>query len=504
MADGTIFALPEYKQFRSAWDARRTELKRRRRYYDGTMYSELTDALGWLAPRLGKEIKPLFLPLARAVDVDAGIIPGGWTLGDEEISETVVQSWTEAQAFLFKASGWQTRGVLYVHYGAQYGVVGLRTVLSKQNDVVKLGTVDPLRFMLIYEGGTPLDREDLPVMSISAKTLKVDGKRVEFAEVITRDLIRTYLGGVPWASDGEVEWQNELEEVPYIEVRHIETGDMLGESTYAKAMPLLDEVNHHATALSKIIKDHAEPQWAVIGAAATDLSHSGDNIWFIPEGGDVRIILPQVDIPGMLEFIREIKDGVKEALPELSFDELRTQKQIAAETLSIQLIELVLKIQRTRPNYDQGLVQAMQMCGRAGKIAGISEIVPLDDPDLAMDENREILPLDPLTRINIEMQELALERMQMVPIELGEVAEDAPVVQGAIEESPDNIESTMGLNGAQINAAKDLLSEVSTRQVDSSVAEELLIALGMQPERAKRMVAAAVSFTPQGEEIAGS
>ena len=281
---------------------------------------------------------------------------------------------------------------------------------------------------------------------------------------------------------------------------------MLGESTYAKAMPLLDEVNLHATELSKIIKDHSEPQWAVIGAAPADLTHSGDNIWFIPEGGDVRIILPQVDIPGMLDFIREIKDGVKEALPELSFDELRTQKQIAAETLSIQLIELVLKIQRTRPNYDNGLVQAMQMCGRAGKIASIPEIVPLDDPDLAMNENREILPLDPLTRINIEMQELALERMRAGPIDQGEVvSDDAPiVVQGDAEESPDNIESTMGLNGAQINAAKDLLSEVSARQVDSSVAEELLIALGMQPERAKRMVAAAVSFTPQGlgEEIA--
>ena len=106
----TIFKLAEFKPYRAAWDARRTELKRRRKYYDGTMYSDLTDKLGWLAPRMGKEIKPLFLPLARAVDVDAGIIPGGWTLGDEEVSETVVQSWTDAQAFLFKASGWQHSG----------------------------------------------------------------------------------------------------------------------------------------------------------------------------------------------------------------------------------------------------------------------------------------------------------------------------------------------------------------------------------------------------------
>lgn len=72
-----------------------------------------------------------------------------------------------------------------------------------------------------------------------------------------------------------------------------------------------------------------------------------------------------------------------------------------------------------------------------------------------------------------------------------------PEPQPKVEEMPDNIEATMALNGAQITAAKDVLGDVAAGLMSELVAIELLIALGIDPERAKKMVESAKNDTPK-------
>jgi hypothetical protein len=107
-----IFDAAEFKPYKAQWDARLKELQLRRSYYDGSIYTRYRETLGWMWPRLYKGVKPLYLPLARAVDVDAGIVPGGWSF-PEEIPETTRQAWAAARQQLWNWSKWQTRGVLY-------------------------------------------------------------------------------------------------------------------------------------------------------------------------------------------------------------------------------------------------------------------------------------------------------------------------------------------------------------------------------------------------------
>jgi len=54
--------------------------------------------------------------------------------------------------------------------------------------------------------------------------------------------------------------------------------------------------------------------------------------------------------------------------------------------------------------------------------------------------------------------------------------------------APSNLSSTDGLNGAQIDAALQILSDLRTGVISQVVALELLIALGVEPSRAQRMV----------------
>ena len=418
MAKGTIWELPEYKPHKGAWTSKRKELFKRRGYYDGTVYSGNDDKLGWLKYRVGKEIKPLFLPLARAVDIDAGIIPGGWVLGDEETPESKAKAWENAKRIIFKWSKWATKGVLYVHYGAQYGVSALKVSDIQIEKRIEISVVDPTNLLLVYEG----EYSSIPSMSIWVETRGEGEKEQEFAEVITATEIKTYIDGVEAEvdEDRDADYVNLQGRVPYFEVLHMENGELLGEATFEKAMGLLDEVNQLATDLADIIKDHGEPQWAISGAEPSDLEHDGERVWFLPEGSKVEILLPPIDIKGVLEFIKEIKEGVEEALPELAFDALKGQDKIATATLELQLLELVLKIKRTRPNYDQGLIDALSFAGEMAGQMGLPEVAVLYDEDLIMKADREILPMDPQTRMSLELQEIVLERERAMGIDEGE------------------------------------------------------------------------------------
>ena len=402
----SIFDLREFKPLREKWDARQKELSARGGYYDGSIYKKALDGLWFLGPKANGAVRPLFLPFARAVDVDAGVIPGGWEFPKEEARSDV---WSKARDALFDASQWDTNGVLFVHYGAKYGVSGLR--VSDSGGRVMVSPVDPTRFMLIYgDFYSPS-----PTMALWIENrVDEDGKKYEYAEVITPKAISTFKNGEPFsfAAGVETTYDNPQGVIPIVECVHINDGTELGECTYQKAIVLLDEVNGMATRLSENIKKNDEAQTVITGAEPTDLQRGSDWAWFLPNGATAEFLVPRIDIPGVLEFIKEIKQGVHDALPELSFDEIKKAGQIATQTIELQLMEFVIKVQLTRPNYDRALVEAMKLAGAAAARLNISAISPLNDPELILDKKRPVLPVMPKDAIDLQMAQIELDNMR--------------------------------------------------------------------------------------------
>lgn len=402
----SIFDLPEFKPLRRRWESRSALCARRQSYYDGSIYRQVATQLGWLAPRVYGGIRPLFLPLARAVDVDAGIVPGGWAWEADTPDKIRM-----ARETLFDWSDWDTEGVLFVHYGAVFGMSGLKVVDLREQGKVLLLPVSPQMFMLVEAG----QYDNTPALALWLEFREAGDQIVEYAEVIEPERVRTFIDGEPMGVDGrEAEYRNELGFVPFVECYHMRTGRKVGEPTFEKAIPLLDEVNGLASYLADIIKKHAEPQWAIFGAEPSELTHSGDNVWFIPGPGDAKILVPSIDIEGVLKFVEAIRANVHGALPELAFDDLRSKDQIATETVKLQLIELILKIQRVRPNYDAALLAGLRMAGRAGRSLGLTALAVLDDPGLALDNERPVLPVSRIEEIRLAEAELALEMQQQI------------------------------------------------------------------------------------------
>lgn len=409
----SLFDLDEFNKFSGFWHARQKELQKRNSYYNGSVYHDETMKLFYKSlPQIVGQIKPIYLFLARAVDVDAGIIPAGW-----DFPEEAPPDWEAARDLVFSWSRWTTEGVLYADYGSRLGLVGLR-ISDPAEDRVVIQPVDPLLFMLVQPN--PYDENIEMSIYIDYRTGE-DGEKFEYAEVITSETIRTFRNGVPWAFDDErgFEWGNEYGFVPFVEVKNKLNGDPFSEATFQRQIPAMDQLNELATELAEVIKENQDPQVVITGADATDLQRGKDTVWFLPEGADVKMIIPGINIEGTLKFIQDIKNEIKESLPELSFDALKDASNIATETLEVKLTELVLKIKRVRPNYDSGLVHALQLAARAAKVKGIFGLEALDDPELTFDPDREILPMDPGALLDLELKRQA--------VEMGEAMKRAPV-----------------------------------------------------------------------------
>jgi len=348
---------------------------------------------------LYKNIRPIYLPLARSVDTDAGLIPGKWKL--DEDSEPYQDSVNQ----VFRWSRWQTSGVLTVHYGAINGISVIRTNF---NELSRTVSIEPLRpdCAMVADENT----------AIEIHNRKDDqGEEFELAIVYTLSEIFTFKNAELTNIDGVPgQRPNPLRVLPILEAPHINEGSDTGTSTFDKVTPILNELNTLASYLVTTIRKHHEPQWAGFGMTASDMQKSGDSMWFIHDT-DARIeaLVAQMDIPSIVEFIKEIEANVKDGLPELAFDEIR-KGQIATETVELQLLELITKIDRMRPNYDDLLRRGLRVCGLGLALLGQSSMASdLLSDDLMFDSSRDVLPQDEEKAIRVEMLRNQLEGMQV-------------------------------------------------------------------------------------------
>ena len=405
----SIWDLEEFTPYQAAFEARRQRLQLLEGYYKGTMYKPggLTGVwpLNSYVSQAQKEVKVLFHPLAAAVHTDVALVPGGWELDEDSaaLQETVNR--------VLKVSRWRLLQDAFVHWGAAMGQTTLKIVDIPQE---KRAVLYPLRpDMVLPIGGSVY--EPALTMAIVVYTEMRNGKQVEVAEVIEPDRVRTFVGGEPMGIGGrEAVFSSELGFVPIVDVPFVFTGATLGECTYEAALNPMNEANSAATDLREQIKRHVEPQWAAMiedpANNANDLEKSGDNVWWFPTGSSIEALVANLDIEGVLNFIKEIKTDVKEQLPEMLIWKLVGLNRIAVPAVEVQLLPLTMKVQRARRSVDEGLARALRMVGRATAVhGGDGAVAALDVPELMFEEQRPVIFMDALSSLELEGGRLALD-----------------------------------------------------------------------------------------------
>jgi hypothetical protein len=411
----SIFDLPEYAPYRQQFDSRRQRFGNYWRYYKAQVYDSphSNSAMGqFVLSRIADSIRPLFTPLARAVNLDVALIPGDWALSLDS------QQHQDAVDELFRDSSWPVEGDLFVKYVAAMGESAIYVPDDRLTKRIMLQALRPDSYLIV-----PAGRYDAtPSLAILVATgYNKKGDAQEEATIISPSTISTYINGAPASIDGRsASYANALGFVPIVECKN-DPGDGVGEPTFDDAIASLNQVNIQATHLANIIQKHVEPQWAAFGAEAGDLQKSGDLVWFFPEGSDVKAILAAVDFDGVLKFIQEIKSEVKDSLPELSLSKLVGVERVAAATIELQMAEAVFKIRRMRKPVDLAVANALRLAGRVAADVGRPDLAGLDDKNLEFDSKRPVIGMDALTQLQIEsasqtagMSKLALSRERML------------------------------------------------------------------------------------------
>lgn len=395
---GTVFALPEFKPYEGRFLQRVGKFSTYRRFVDGTIYR---DSNFRLAHQLYAETKALFSFLARAVDLDIALVPGmmaPWALNEDTPNAILA-----AQAQLYEWSSWPIVSDEWLEDGASLGEAMLKIVPVP--GMVQLQRLKPELCMLTAHLDPATKQTVDLALIIDRAALDNTGERYEYAEAITPTQIRTYYNGDPHGYNGNPDrYDNPLGFVPVVAT----SNDSECRPTFAKTLEQITSVNEFASYLGETIGRAIDAQWAITGAEQSDLTKSGGNVWFLPSGAELQAVIAQIDIPGALSFIQEVKMETKSNLPELAFDDLRSKAQIATETLEVQLVELDAKIWKMRRRYDQGLIRAHQMAALAAGLTGVQGLGPLLMPH-NMDFKRPVRPISRLEQISIEQAELGLE-----------------------------------------------------------------------------------------------
>jgi hypothetical protein len=403
MATSSVFELPEFKPYEARWLTRGRDLHQYRRYYSGKIYD---DSAFKIAHKLYAQTKALLSFLARAVDLDVALVPGvmrPWQLADGTPDAQV-----QAQATLYEWSAWDTEGDDWLEDGATLGEAMLKIVPQPELNRIVMQRLKP-ELCLLTKHLDPATQTTVDLaLIVDRGAMGPDGKPYEYAEAITPSEVRTYWNGAPHGYSGNPDrYENPLGFVPVLRAKN----DSECRPTFAKALPQIDSVNELASYIGNIIGKWAEPQWVAAGVEQSELTKSGDNVWFIPSGASIDALLATVDVEGALAFIQAITAETKGNLPELAFDDLRAKDQIAAETLEIQLIELDAKIWKMRRRYDAALVDAHRMAALAATVYGIPDLATLLAPH-AFDWKRPIRPMSKIEQIRLQEAELNLALLQ--------------------------------------------------------------------------------------------
>jgi len=395
---GTVFALPEFKPYEGRFLQRVGKFTTYRRFVDGTIYRDNNFRL---AHQLYAETKALFSFLARAVDLDIALVPG--VMGPWALDEDTQGAILDAQKQLYEWSSWPIVSDEWLEDGAALGEAMLKIVPSP--GMVQLQRLRPELCMLTAHLDPATKQTVDLALIIDRAAIDNTGARYEYAEAITPEQIRTYYNGDPHGYNGNPDrYDNPLGFVPVVATAN----DSECRPTFAKTLEQITSVNEFASYLGETIGRAIDAQWAITGAEQSDLTKSGGNVWFLPSGAELQAVIAQIDIPGALSFIQEVKTETKSNLPELAFDDLRSKAQIATETLEVQLVELDAKIWKMRRRYDQGLIRAHQMAALAAGLTGVQGLGPLLMPH-NMNFKRPVRPISRLEQIQIEQAELGLE-----------------------------------------------------------------------------------------------
>jgi hypothetical protein len=368
---------PQAADFGS-YASRRERMGLYRQYAANTVFDSLSRAAPLIKvdQKLYKHIRSIYNPVARLIDLEVAKVYGGaidWT-GDLRTGAIPVVGADEAliQAIirLLKWSNFGSSKSLYVRQGATTGDSFLHVIDDLERQRVRIEVLDPSRVIEcthdpvgnvkhIVISYMDVDEKDKPFRF----TLEIDGARFR---TYKDDALFSFYRGI----NGEPidSWDNPYGFVPVRHVRHKDVGLDYGVPSFFGSLSKINELNDQASLLNDNIRKTVNVTWALIGGVMSgtrdgDPNKRDDVLTIqIPAGGDVKPMVANLDIAGVVSAMEKLTSEIEHDMPQLSLQSIRDKNGdatgVAIRNLYNDAVGLIEEIQG---NYDAGLIAALQM-----------------------------------------------------------------------------------------------------------------------------------------------
>lgn len=210
--------------------------------------------------------------------------------------------------------------------------------------------------------------------------------------------------------------------VPVVVARHKPvSGDFWGLNAFAHALPEIHELCIGASVLGQNILMHNDPRWVVLGAAAPSPGEdieASDNIWYIPAGGKLDVMIPNLSIQDVYVHLGRLLDWLERGFPELTVNTVGDNKRdVSGAGVRGLMSGLIRRGLDARERYEEALGLAMEMAVAMGQRLGGTEINVFGAPvgEYGTEELDfefhwpDIMPMNRLERLRIAAEEKTLE-----------------------------------------------------------------------------------------------
>lgn len=267
-----------------------------------------------------------------------------------------------------------------------HGTCGLR--------IVALDAADPQRRRVYLKPEHPrliTDVELDPRGNVTAIILEYeategigDGQRVvSVREELDKESFRIYRGAGGTASYGAPAsvTPNALGVVPYVLLRHQDTGDAFGLNAFYRARSPIDRLNALMTHVNTQIAEHVKVDWfiAASGAAPTRIALTGRNVIYVDTSKSTQMptIQPMVAPLSLADSIAQAElliRQVENRLPELKATSGVYLSGQSGETIAQLRLPAEHRLGLARAGYEDALVRAEQIALSWGILLGLWDL----------------------------------------------------------------------------------------------------------------------------------
>ncbi len=372
------------------WDERRQYYDMLWGYYTNDVYFAQED--GGLREVINKslgnaevaDLLGLYNPVQRVVDVYANVLRGPFgkeikvdeMVGGVEVNEILLNGDSPVQK-IWNWSKLDTKNSLLTKYAACFGSVGLRVVATPENKDRGI----PARVRVVVEHPSRIkDIEfdlDGNVASVLLEYRRFEGplgelrEEHEIRELLTVDSFQAWRDEQEWdlirdRPGGPI--PNELGVVPYVLLKHEDTGDDFGLPSVHSSLPILNAINALATHLQIQVHRHVRAKWLVIasGSKPETFDMSDLSIIYVQQNSEgsrplIEPLISNLSIGEATQLMDFFASELNDRQPELKAVDGKFLAQQSGDSISQLREPAVQRLRLARQNYEAGLISAFRI-----------------------------------------------------------------------------------------------------------------------------------------------